>query len=88
MAHIDELKLNLEVAEEVKVKLIATRQSKRDSLSKMAFRTYNEETRAEQLAVEADVKAAIDAITAHLNNARQEIYVGTISESETLGGTS
>ena len=88
MAHIDELKADLATAEATKEALITERQDNRDTMSKMGFRAYNEETRAEQLEVEAAVTAAIGAITAHLNNSRQEIYVGTLSESDTVGGAS
>lgn len=86
MAHIDELKTALAAHEEVKQNLLDERQSKRDSLSRAAFQQYNEDTRAEQLQVTADVTEAIAAITAHLNNARQEIMVGTISETDSAGG--
>lgn len=88
MAHIDELKTALAEAEAVKETLLETRRANRETMSKMGFRAYNEETRAEQLEVQAAVTAAIAAITVHLNNSRQEIFVGTLNESETVGGAS
>lgn len=88
MAHIDELKLTLEAAEEAKANLIAERYDLRQSMGRQAFREYNEDSRAEQLQVTADVHDAIAAITIHLNNARQEIYVGTLSETDSSGGVS
>lgn len=86
MPEIKKLKADLDKAVKAEESLLEERRSKRDSLSKSAFREYNEETRQKQIDVTQARVAAENAITEHLNNARQEIFVGTVSETETANG--
>lgn len=86
MADIQALKQNLDAAEQAKENLIVERRERRDALSKKDFRAFNEETRQDQLDAEKAVREARDALTAELNNARQELMVGTLSESNTVRG--
>lgn len=88
MSDIETLKADLADAEAAKALLVDERRANRATMSPTAFRAYNEETRDQQIDVQADLQTATDAITAHLNNARQEIMVGTLSETNTPGGAS
>lgn len=78
------------VAEAAKSELLAVRAKKRDTMSKRAFREYNEATRGEQLAVQAAVTAADAAFTDALNEVRvdavhQVVDVGTLEEGNQVG---
>lgn len=86
MPEVKKLKADLDKAVKAEQALLEERQSKRDSLSKAAFREYNEETRQKQLEVTQARVDAERAITEYLNNARQEVFVGTVSETETANG--
>ena len=93
MADIAALQEDCVVAETAKAELIATRASKREELSKTAFRQYNESTRSEQLAVTESLRAANEAFTAALNEVRsdavtQVVNVGTLEEGNQIGQVS
>lgn len=88
MSKVAELKAAVAEAEAAKEELVAERRQKRETLSKAAFRDYNEETKARQQEVAQAIADAQGALIAYLNNARQEILVGTVDESNKTGGTS
>ena len=93
MADFTALQKAVADAESVKATLIAERQEKRATLPKMAMRKYNDDTRPQQLAVQAAVTAAEKALNDALKVVRsdavaQVIGVGTVSETNTAGGTS
>ena len=80
-AAVTEAKGELAAAEAAKEALLEERRANRDSMSKSAFRSYNENTRAQQLEVQAAVNAAQAKLSATLNSVRDEVLVGTLSES-------
>ena len=90
MADIAALQADCVTAETAKSELLAKRADKRAKLSKVAFKEYNEATRAEQLAVQAAVTAADKAFKAGLDGVRsdavtQVINVGTLEEGNRIG---
>jgi len=86
MPDIAQIQANLADAEEAKEKLLKERRKNREKMSKSAFRAYNEETRQKQIDVETDIRNARAALTEALNLSRQELLVGTVSETGDLGG--
>lgn len=86
MADIAELKADLAKAEAAKEKLLDERRSNRVTMTKAEFAAYSDGTIADQKQVQKAISEAQDAVTAFLNNARQEIFVGTVSESDGSGG--
>lgn len=91
MADIAALKAALDQAEADKEALIQERAEKRRTMSKYDFRAYNEETHQQQIDVQKAVDDAQAALTSALNDVRSEalnVAVGTISESNSAGGTS
>jgi hypothetical protein len=94
MADLAALKAAVDVAEAAKEALIGERGAKRGTMSKQAFRDYNASTHDEQLAVEAAVAAANKEFQAAIAVIRSDavenaiqVAVGTLSESDTGGGT-
>ncbi len=93
MADIAALQADCVIAETAKSELLRIRAKKRESLSKSAFREYNESTRNEQLVVEAAVTAANKAFTDGLNEVRADavtkvVNVGTLEEGNQIGPVS
>lgn len=93
MADIAALQADCVVAETAKSALLEARAAKRAKMSKVAFREYNEETRAEQLVVQAAVTAADKAFKAALDEVRadavhQVVNVGTLEEGNKIGPVS
>lgn len=88
MSDIAALKAAVDAAEAAEEELIAERRANRASMSKADFKAYNEETRAAQVDLAKAVAEANQALQAALNNARQEILVNAIGETNTAGGAS
>ncbi len=93
MADIAALQAVCVEAETAKSELLVVRASKRESLSKSAFRVYNAATADEQRAVQAAVTAADKAFTAALDEVRvgavhQVVDVGTLEEGNQIGQVS
>ena len=83
---IPALKQAVDDAYTAEEELLEERRANRESLSKSAFRAYNEETRQRQIDVQKAISAAERQLQLALNNARQELLVGTVAESNTGGG--
>jgi len=88
MSDITALKTAVAEAEATKEALVAERREKRDTLSRAAFRQYNDDTRPAQREVARAVADTQQALIAYLNNARQQILVGSVDEANTTGGAS
>ncbi len=93
MADIAALQADCVAAEAAKSELLVTRASKRDSLSKNAFREYNAATAGDQRTVSAAVDVANAAFTAALDEVRvgavhQVVDVGTLEEGNKVGPVS
>ncbi len=93
MTEIAALQQDCVVAETAKSELLAVRAGKREKLSKIAFREYNETTRAQQLEVQGSLDGANAAFTAALNEVREEavhqvVNVGTLEEGNKIGPVS
>lgn len=86
MADIQALKAAVDAAYQAEEELLAERREKRDTLSKRDFRAYNEETRQTQINVQKAIDDAERELQLALNNARQQLLVGTVSESDAQGG--
>lgn len=96
MAH-DFAALQTAVADALEAKeiLLDERAANRDTMSKAAFRIYNQETRAQQLQVQAGLDTAEQALGAANLDVRNDatakaivVDIGTISETDTAGGVS
>lgn len=91
MADIAALKAALDQAEADKEALLEERRANRASMSKADFRAYNDQTRQQQVEIQKAVDDAQAELTQALNSVRSEalnVAVGTISESNSAGGTS
>lgn len=73
-------------AYEAEESLLKERRENRDKMSRADFRAYNEQTRDKQKKVQRDIDSAEAELHRLLNNARQEIMVGTLSEGNSAGG--
>lgn len=94
MADLAALKAAVDTTEAAKAALLTERASKRAAMPKAEFKVYNFATRQKQLDIEADVKTAQTAFLDELKVIRAdavdkaiEVAVGTLSESNTAGGT-
>ena len=72
-------------AEQAKADLLVERRANRETMSRNGFRAYNEETRPEQLAVQAAVDVAEKSFRGALDEIRvdavhQVVNVGTLNE--------
>ncbi len=93
MSDIAALQADCVVAETAKSELLAVRDKKRGTLSKAAFREYNESTRNEQLVVTEALRVANAAFTAGLDEVRSNavtkvVNVGTLEEGNQIGTVS
>ena len=91
MADIAALQQACVAAEQVKADLLTERASKRKKMSKIAFREYNDASRAEQLEVQGNLDVADKAFTAALDEVRvgavhQVVDVGTLEEGNRAVG--
>ena len=93
MADFPALQKAVAVAESAKAYLIEERQGNRTTMPKAAFRAYNLASRQVQIDVQTVVTVAEKALQDALKVVRsdavaQVIGVGTVSESNTVGGAS
>ena len=91
MADIVALKTALDEAEAAQEALLNERRENRESMTRSEFRRYNEQTRVLQIDTAKAIVDAQRALTAALNDVRSEalnVAVGTISETNTVGGGS
>jgi hypothetical protein len=91
MTDLSALKIEVDTAEAAKETLVAERRTNRETMNRADWRAYNEETRSQQIEVEKAVTAANKAFQEAATTIRSEainVAIGTISETNTPGGTS
>ncbi len=94
MADLAALKAAVDVAEAAKETLLIERRGNKETMSPRDFRAYNDSTRAQQKNIQAAVTDAVSAFQGELKVIRADavdkainVAVGTLTESETAGGT-
>ncbi|KKL63655.1 hypothetical protein LCGC14_2172950 [marine sediment metagenome] len=91
MTELADLKVAVDTAEAAKDDLVTERRANRETMSPRDFKAYNESTWAEQIDVEKAVTAANKAFQSAATTIRSEainVAIGTLSETNTPGGTS
>lgn len=84
---VDECQATFDAAQAALDKLVEKRRAKRDTMSKTAFRVYNEDTTDQQLDVHEAVDDAAKALARALRSAPgQTVTVGTATDSENAQG--